>query len=311
LCKISRAYGFRWWCPKCDFDLCESCDKPSNTLFTSLHAHPLALVDFKHSPNSLGYCTGFHCDSCGHKNRSPKRWWCSSCNYDLCLVCASEVSPTQLKTLSVLHQHELAKVPACYSKGSYSGGYYCNSCLLHSSVGSRWWCSTCNWDLCPNCVIPENLCRVRSHDHVLVHVDARYSHTGNYNRGFICNICRKSSPTSKRWWCHSCSFDLCDNCIPSQMLTGSTQIPNPIMSSVPTTTAPVVLTTSPTPVEPAPSPEKTCIICMDQPINATIVHGTTAHVCACLNCAQLIYNLGKPCPMCRQKIDLVVTAFFS
>ncbi len=43
---------------------------------------------------------------------------------------------------------------------------------------------------------------------------------------------------------------------------------------------------------------------MDEPRNATLVHGDTGHVCCCLECAQDLKPKGLACPMCRKPIDV-------
>jgi hypothetical protein len=43
---------------------------------------------------------------------------------------------------------------------------------------------------------------------------------------------------------------------------------------------------------------------MDEPRNATLVHGDTGHVCCCLKCAQDLKPKGLACPMCRKPIDV-------
>ena len=70
-------------------------------------------------------------------------------------------------------------------------------------------------------------------------------------------------------------------------------------------------TNMPTPPAPSPAPpeETVCIICMDEPRNATLVHGDTGHVCCCLKCAQDLKTKGLACPMCRNPIDVVIRHF--
>ena len=48
---------------------------------------------------------------------------------------------------------------------------------------------------------------------------------------------------------------------------------------------------------------------MDEPRNATLVHGDTGHVCCCLECAQDLKPKGLACPMCRKPIDVVIRQF--
>ena len=52
-----------------------------------------------------------------------------------------------------------------------------------------------------------------------------------------------------------------------------------------------------------------CIICMEQPKNATIIHGDTGHCCCCFQCAQVLKLRRDPCPICRAPIDHVIRQF--
>lgn len=52
-----------------------------------------------------------------------------------------------------------------------------------------------------------------------------------------------------------------------------------------------------------------CIICMEQPKNATVIHGDTGHCCCCWACAQVLKQRGDPCPICRAPIDHVIRQF--
>ena len=54
-----------------------------------------------------------------------------------------------------------------------------------------------------------------------------------------------------------------------------------------------------------------CLICMENPTDATLVHGDTAHVCCCLGCAQSLRALEQNCPMCRKPIEAVLRLYFA
>ena len=54
-----------------------------------------------------------------------------------------------------------------------------------------------------------------------------------------------------------------------------------------------------------------CIICLEKPRDATIVHGGTGHVCCCLDCAKRLEQRRDPCPICKQPIQLVIQQFVS
>ena len=61
----------------------------------------------------------------------------------------------------------------------------------------------------------------------------------------------------------------------------------------------------------ADADELTCVICMENPTDATLVHGSTAHVCCCLACAKNLQQLKQSCPMCRKPIESVLQLFFA
>lgn len=62
--------------------------------------------------------------------------------------------------------------------------------------------------------------------------------------------------------------------------------------------------------EPTPEPaDDTCVVCLENPKNATIVHGGTGHGCCCFECATMIKERGDGCPVCRASIDLVIRQF--
>jgi hypothetical protein len=49
-----------------------------------------------------------------------------------------------------------------------------------------------------------------------------------------------------------------------------------------------------------------CLICMDQPKNASLIHGDSAHIICCIDCAKMIMKNKASCPVCRKDIQLVV-----
>ena len=55
----------------------------------------------------------------------------------------------------------------------------------------------------------------------------------------------------------------------------------------------------------------TCVICLDAPSNATLVHFRTqvGHRCCCTRCANELRRQGHDCPLCRQNIDAVIKVF--
>jgi E3 ubiquitin-protein ligase Mdm2 len=67
---------------------------------------------------------------------------------------------------------------------------------------------------------------------------------------------------------------------------------------------------------PKPSPEETdsqedlCVVCMENPRNASIIHGDSGHIVCCLDCANILKAKGNSCPVCRAAIDLVVKNYY-
>ncbi|XP_072002785.1 E3 ubiquitin-protein ligase Mdm2 isoform X3 [Engystomops pustulosus] len=54
-----------------------------------------------------------------------------------------------------------------------------------------------------------------------------------------------------------------------------------------------------------------CVICQTRPKNGCIVHGRTGHLMACFSCAKKLKRRNKPCPVCRQPIQMIVLTYFS
>ena len=56
--------------------------------------------------------------------------------------------------------------------------------------------------------------------------------------------------------------------------------------------------------------EELCVVCLDAPRNALLLHsGEVGHMCCCMDCAQILKARGDSCPLCRQHIDSVIRAF--
>ncbi|KAM4882840.1 E3 ubiquitin-protein ligase Mdm2 [Thomomys bottae] len=54
-----------------------------------------------------------------------------------------------------------------------------------------------------------------------------------------------------------------------------------------------------------------CVICQGRPKNGCIVHGKTGHLMSCFTCAKKLKKRNKPCPVCRQPIQMIVLTYFS
>lgn len=57
--------------------------------------------------------------------------------------------------------------------------------------------------------------------------------------------------------------------------------------------------------------DDSCCVCMASPRNASLVHGETAHICCCIDCARALKARGNPCPICNDPIDAVLRNFVS
>ncbi|XP_071942639.1 E3 ubiquitin-protein ligase Mdm2-like isoform X2 [Antedon mediterranea] len=57
-------------------------------------------------------------------------------------------------------------------------------------------------------------------------------------------------------------------------------------------------------------PHTLCMICLSRTKNASIIHGKSAHQVSCYSCAKKLRRHGKPCPVCRRKIQHVVKNYF-
>ncbi|XP_060633466.2 E3 ubiquitin-protein ligase Mdm2 isoform X1 [Anolis sagrei] len=53
-----------------------------------------------------------------------------------------------------------------------------------------------------------------------------------------------------------------------------------------------------------------CVICQTRPKNGCIVHGRTGHLMSCFTCAKKLKKRNKPCPVCRQPIEMIVLTYF-
>src|SRR5438552_1648134 len=101
-----------------------------------LHVHPVGLV--------TNDKTAWICDSCGSESRKKngmQRYKCTEkCDFDLCGDCVSQ-------ELHHLHQHPMSK-----SKSTKVEQWVCDGCKrMTKSVGNRYLCSKCQFDLCTWC----------------------------------------------------------------------------------------------------------------------------------------------------------------
>jgi len=52
-----------------------------------------------------------------------------------------------------------------------------------------------------------------------------------------------------------------------------------------------------------------CVVCMDAPRDAIVVHAGSGHHVCCLACARALAAADRPCPVCQQPIEAVLQYF--
>ncbi|XP_067387897.1 protein Mdm4 [Emydura macquarii macquarii] len=52
-----------------------------------------------------------------------------------------------------------------------------------------------------------------------------------------------------------------------------------------------------------------CLLCQKRPRDGNIVHGRSAHLVACFRCAKMLKKTKRPCPVCKQQIQMVIRTF--
>ncbi|KAK3736136.1 hypothetical protein QZH41_015532, partial [Actinostola sp. cb2023] len=185
---------------------------------------------------------------------------------------------------------------------------------------SRHCSSTCEFDVCSSCMKEY---RIPSHIHPLVKADANvvYERFSGHWRCDNCGVV-SSNPNidNKPWHCQHCEYDLCNNCMqqlcPDLSLISSSAIISPHLERLnhqfDEPKEPVFFTTEKgkavTNTESVDIGDE-CIICLENPKNATLIHGDTGHLCCCWSCAQVLKKRGDTCPICRQHIDHVIKQF--
>eukprot|EP01129_Flabellula_baltica_P005040 TRINITY_DN179_c0_g1_i2.p1 TRINITY_DN179_c0_g1~~TRINITY_DN179_c0_g1_i2.p1 ORF type:complete len:504 (+),score=18.71 TRINITY_DN179_c0_g1_i2:1-1512(+) len=222
-CRGRSNTAYRWHCTACSYDLCEDCMRDESSSVLDLpghHVHPLTKCRAR---GTGAYSSGFVCDSCRKHTPTQYRWNCSRCNFDLCEDC-TRLTPI-IQSCNT-HSHPLKKTAKYDHSGPYRNGYKCDICRLSSPTQYRWNCFDCRYDLCEDCMNYETGPKVdvRNHSHPLSQVPARSIGSRSYRTGYICNVCRKSSPSQTRWNCRECEYDLCESCFGAERYGSSNQI---------------------------------------------------------------------------------------
>lgn len=266
--------------------------KENSIVLPNTHPHPLSIQP------KIGtgiYSNGFRCDKCSSWNTTKFRMNCPKCEFDLCMRCWIEEVNLDQSLLLDFHPHSLLK---------QSGKLFtCSKCSIQNDAYS-WGCEICQLFLCAGCfkVEFEKLTKMKflpqTHHHPLYLYPSRS--IGTYSHGYRCDKCQKHNPTSLRWVCTKCTFDVCEVC----------------MSKLDTPITPVVQQQQQQISQVAAGREEEnesalCTVCFAAPKNATFVHQGTGHTACCTTCAYTIYNSKKACPVCRSPIDMVIQNFFS
>ncbi|XP_028392354.1 E3 ubiquitin-protein ligase Mdm2-like isoform X2 [Dendronephthya gigantea] len=297
-------------CNQCDYKVCTRCDEPQTH---PVHPnHQLYLV----TPTSQ-----WRCYVCKRPNTEIKEtvcYNCEICDFLLCKNCSSDIN-------SQLHQHTLLRTDVRLVYGQSSGDWRCDICGNNNGPGDFYpaHCQQCQFDLCENCLKPYRS-TYHGEEHLLYKADSTITYP-LYHGGWRCDRCLRSFAPHENnipFHCSQCEFDLCPSCM------NTTGMP----SNKVETRSPPLGTRSPAPVtasgKPISSPSEevdnnvgatgppgaqddvgNCVICLERPKDATIVHGTTGHVCCCTYCASELFRRGENCPICRAPIQTVIKQY--
>lgn len=135
---------------------------------------------------------------------SAKRWWCKECKYDVCPHC----KPFQRIPVpgECDNGHKLS-----WSTKDYFGGnrYMCNFCgIALPGKSGRWWCSKCNYDICPLCTGALRCDK----DHAVIWLSDGPPAFYESKKG-ACDLCGKIEDyTNNFWHCEECDYDICSEC---------------------------------------------------------------------------------------------------
>lgn len=314
-------------CNQCDFTICAACDKPRR--------HPV-------HPNHLLYLTRpispWRCDVCKRESgylQDVQCYHCEPCDFHLCKKCFPVLK-------SSLHEHTLQRTDVTYVYYESKGEWACDVCRHNNGPGNYYpaHCSSCKFDLCDNCLKPW---RSTSHPgHILYKADSNIVYP-TFNGGWRCDRCSRSFIPQRNntpFHCSQCEYDLCDDCMRATSDQSNARGFDEIrprsqgffgLANSSGERSGITITTRGNPIASpteevdvhegrsgAPSDGRSgapsdgsgdCLICLDRPKDATIVHGNTGHVCCCTTCANELMRKGARCPICRAPIDRVIRQY--
>ncbi|XP_078376243.1 uncharacterized protein LOC144659637 isoform X2 [Oculina patagonica] len=337
------ATSYPFHCRLCSFDLCYSCVHVQLQQNNLAHQHPLHYMETSRllyqNQNGIWRCAV--CKNTSDTLRQRFSYHCATCgNFEICRNC---FEPKQ----HPVHVHVLKLVDTSLIYSQTGGNWVCDICGNSNRPYEKFahHCSDCEFDVCHDCFKPHT---TPLHIHPMYRADSHYVYA-QFNGGWRCDNCGSvhNNPTdNKPWHCQTCEYDLCHACMsstieadqtgPSPGVTGrnhgsrgfgamSSGLFNPTRQPVESAWSARDRLTPTSAGDATPSfvtekgntlafPEITddnskCIICMEQPKNATLIHGDTGHCCCCWACAQVLKQRGDPCPICRAPIEHVIRQF--
>jgi len=147
---------------------------------------------------------------------AQNRWWCSSCEYDICPSCHPRILPSDTVLNTCPQSHILTWSSSNYVvDGKVVNSYRCSICMGSFPCNSgRSCCLGCNYNICDYCT---NILKC-SGGHKLTWCAIA---SGPYARHMcLCDRCRTRIDCSNgRWHCYSCEFDLCVNCASTKVVS--------------------------------------------------------------------------------------------
>ncbi|KAJ7376096.1 hypothetical protein OS493_036859 [Desmophyllum pertusum] len=204
------------------------------------------------------------------------------CEFDVCHDCFKPHT-------TPLHNHPLYKADSHHVYAQFSGGWRCDNCgSVHNNPTDNkpWHCQTCEYDLCHPCM--SRTTTIEAADQTgpsPINITSRTRGMEQLTRsGFSFN----RQPEENPWLIRDRLTSPSDGDTARSFVT---EKGNAVAAPE------------------ATDDNSKCIICMEQPKNATVIHGDTGHCCCCLACAQVLKQRGDPCPICRAPIEHVIRQF--
>ena len=232
----------KYYCSLCDFNLCENCftEKRMYPLKEFYHEQTkLQIYKFPIHEHKLIYCrtsrfddriTQWVCDIC-EKNYNYKIWsfYCTNCDYDICLKCAIKYIPKDDLTSNIGIKTESHEHPLTYLMTDLD--WICLICLQSFDKGifPCYCCTFCDFYVCQDCIesltdeekylfynegIKENVHEMKIknefHEHPLIYCMASKSRE---KEKWKCNKCNEIYDMDIwGFYCSLCHFSLCYKC---------------------------------------------------------------------------------------------------